>query len=493
MTPSSTYRCLLDIDEQTLSAWRDGLLGAGEAQRLDAHVAGCRACQSRLDEFDRLASTLRRQREAYLRPHVWRGLLARIESSLRRRFGRRGPVVWGGVLSAVAALLLVALFAALLSQHLARASVPTSGAGTPTGAVVTTTTARVSPTATQPAAQGWVTAQGMQQGVIPDVVFAPSAPATGYACIGISGANGAASIVVYGTQDTGVTWHELNRLAGGTRCLLSVNPTNPRDVVIVAFPDSPATVVFRSQDGGGRWDRPNLGQLSFQALGWDDGNFFITTQLTDSGSNLTEMFESVAGGAFVELDNQGKVGNLTLGQITAITGHGATIYLQSRQLATEPVSVQMWKSTDGGKTWAEVAFHDGSQLIRLLTASPDGRTLVGLYDSTHSQLAISRDDGASWQKLAAAPSRVTLWQTAFLAPDGSVVAYSARLGMVDQPDANIYELQSGASQWLVVATAPDNAFPKAVSWDAQGHVSVVWASQSLDSQGSLWQLIRHLL
>jgi hypothetical protein len=205
------------------------------------------------------------------------------------------------------------------------------------------------------------------------------------------------------------------------------------------------------------------------------------------------MFESVAGGAFVELDNQGKVGNLTLGQITAITGHGATIYLQSGQLATEPVSDQMWKSADGGKTWAEAAFHDGSQLIRLLTASPDGRTLVGLYNSAHSQLAISRDDGASWQKLAAAPSRVTLWQTAFLAPDGSVVAYSARLGMVDQPDTNIYELQSGASQWLVVATAPDNAFPKAVSWDAQGHVSAVWASQSLDSQGAQWQLIRHLL
>lgn len=493
MTPSSTYRCPLGIDEQTLSAWRDGLLGAAEAQRLEAHLAGCRACQLCLDQFDRLASTLRRQREPYLRPYVWSGLLARIESSPRRRFGRRGPVVWGGVLSAVAALLLVALFAALLSQHLGRASVPTSGTGTPTGSVVTTATARVSATATQPAAQGWAAAQGMQQGVIPDVAFAPSAPATGYACIGIAGANGAASIVVYGTQDTGVTWRELSRLAGGTRCLLSVNPTNPRDIVLVALPDSTATVVFRSQDGGGRWNKPNIGQLSFQALGWDDGNLFITTQLTDSGSNLTEMFESVAGGAVVELDNQGKVGNLTLGQITALTGHGATIYLQSGQLATEPISDQMWKSTDGGKTWAEATFHDGSQLIRLLTASPDGRTLVGLYDSAHSQLAISRDDGASWQQLAAAPSRVTLWQTAFLAPDGSVVAYSARLGMTDQPDANVYELQSGASQWLVVATAPDNAFPKAVSWDAQGHLSAVWASQSLDSQGALWQLIRHLL
>src|SRR5260370_25191341 len=104
MTPSSTYHCPLDIDEQTLSAWRDGLLGAGEAQRLDAHVAGCRACQSRLDEFDRLASTLRRQRGPYARPHVWRGLLAPIESRLRRRFGRRGAVVGGGVLPAAAAL-----------------------------------------------------------------------------------------------------------------------------------------------------------------------------------------------------------------------------------------------------------------------------------------------------------------------------------------------------------------------------------------------------
>src|SRR5258707_14464654 len=126
MTPSSTYRCPLDIDEQTLSAWRDGLLGAGEAQRLEAHVAGCRACQSRLDEFDRLASTLRRQREPYLRPHVWRGLLARIESSLWRCFGRRGPGVWGGGLSALAAHPLGVPFSALLSPHPARASLPTS-------------------------------------------------------------------------------------------------------------------------------------------------------------------------------------------------------------------------------------------------------------------------------------------------------------------------------------------------------------------------------
>src|SRR5258708_39845443 len=90
MTPSSTYRCPLDIDEQTLSAGRDGLLGAGEAQRLEAHVAGCRACQSRLDQFDILASTPRRQLRPYLRPHVWRGLLARSERRPARRV--RGPV-----------------------------------------------------------------------------------------------------------------------------------------------------------------------------------------------------------------------------------------------------------------------------------------------------------------------------------------------------------------------------------------------------------------
>ncbi|HEV8193350.1 MAG TPA: hypothetical protein VGP82_17950 [Ktedonobacterales bacterium] len=52
-----TLACPLDIPDKTLSALRDGLLGAGERQRLESRLPTCAACQQRLAQFERLGWT----------------------------------------------------------------------------------------------------------------------------------------------------------------------------------------------------------------------------------------------------------------------------------------------------------------------------------------------------------------------------------------------------------------------------------------------------
>ena len=51
--------CNLALDPLTLSAWRDGALGAEEMRRIGEHVAGCDACQVRLAQYDAIGGTLR--------------------------------------------------------------------------------------------------------------------------------------------------------------------------------------------------------------------------------------------------------------------------------------------------------------------------------------------------------------------------------------------------------------------------------------------------
>ncbi|HEX6122969.1 MAG TPA: zf-HC2 domain-containing protein, partial [Ktedonobacterales bacterium] len=138
--------CALDITEEALSAWHDGLLAAGEAERLASHVGTCAACQARLADFQALGHLLRQQWTPNLQARIWRGLRHAMEGDGMRGMKGRERAIWGTTAAVVAAVLVVALFAGLLARRAGQSGQPGSGTTllpTPTA----TATATPTPTA----------------------------------------------------------------------------------------------------------------------------------------------------------------------------------------------------------------------------------------------------------------------------------------------------------------------------------------------------------
>lgn len=486
MTSPIGYECPLGVPTETLSAWRDGLLDQRETAQLSAHVADCPACRERLAAFDRLGATLRSSPAPDLRQPVWAGLRARILRGGRGKPG--GRALWGGGLATVAAALLVALFLALFSGHGHRT---TPGSGTVTAEVTApsaTTTATHAPTATATvSAAGWSAAYTSTSGGLAGYMLAvaPTNPQIAYLCAG--NANGVTT--VFASSDGGQSYQPAGSLPHPGQCSPSVDPTNPRDLVVTVQTSSSTTDLYRSQDGGLSWQPQNLGGLSVMGVGWQGANLWATAAAEDSGGpGLTELWVSRNGGAMTEVDQNGSVSSgisLTdLGHTALITGHDATVYLVFGQTTVQPIGSTTIRSIDNGATWSRMKPTDGGQTIDVVTASPDGKTLVGVYDTQSGQVVVSRDDGATWQK---APAGANAFDNIWMTPDGSLVALSSQYGMAQNPDNNVYELPAGASSWSVALSMPQSLFVIAVSWDDSGRPAAIWAIGSLGSANGLFK------
>jgi hypothetical protein len=140
-----------------------------------------------------------------------------------------------------------------------------------------------------------------------------------------------------------------------------------------------------------------------------------------------------------------------------------------------------------------VAFADGGQRVHPYVATPDGQTLVGIYDGTPIRLALSSDDGQTWRNLPSAPASVPGFNSLLAAPDGTLLATSSRSTLASNPDSNLYRVAPGAATWAVATVLPANTVPQALAWNASGHPTAVWASHAADDRGSSLNLIAHPL
>lgn len=479
MISPTTDRCAMGLTDTTLSAWRDELLSKRDMQRITEHVPTCAACQSRIGDFERIRRALLDQRLPDMQARVWRGLRASIQADVQRGHRRwKRPSASTG-LATLAAVLLVTLFATLLYGRIGSPSVP--GSGTPTVNVTATSaiTATASATATPPGTWTRVDAVGNQG--FPAIAFAPSQPTRGYAINGGGGGRSTQILSIVVTSDGGKTW----QVAGSpgiscTRCLVSVNPIDPQDVVVVDKQTQTAIAIARSRDGGANWTKPDVGNLAFDALGWMGSTLFVATQVTENPINSqVNLYVSANGQPFTRLDNNGVVSGITLESPRFIIGLGSMAFLQWGQIQP-PVGETTIVSHDNGQTWAPVTFHDGSERVHLINATPtvtdDALVMVGIYDSANNQAVVSRDDGATWQKLPAAPSGVPYYQYLGVAPDGTVFAISSTVFQQNNPDRNIYTAKAGDGQWHVASVLPLNAVPLTVAWDTNGHPADFWAS-----------------
>lgn len=481
MASSTTERCTLNLTDDALSAWRDDLLGRGEMRRISEHVPTCLACQQRSGGFERIRDALLGQRIPDMQTRVWRGLRASLDADIQRGHRRWTQPTASTWLATLAAVLLITLFATVLYGHIGRVSLP--GSGTPTANPLATNTltatAAITATATTPALGAWKRVDAVGRQGFPAIAFAPSQPARGYAC-SVDPTNNY-RFVVSVSSDSGRTW-QATELPGisGTLCLVSVNPEDPQDVVVVNNQTQNSIVIARSRDGGATWTKPDVDNLAFDALGWAGSSLFVVTQVTENPvSSQVNLHVSMNGQPFVRLDNNGLVSGIELGGARFITGLGSTVFLQWGQIQP-PVGETTIVSHDGGQTWAQVTFHDGSQRVHLLnaatTATDDALVLVGIYDSANTQVVVSRDEGATWHKLPAASSSVPYFGYVAVAPDGTVFAVSNTVYQQDNPDRNVYSAKAGDGQWGVASVLPVGAFPLTVAADSIGHPTAFWAS-----------------
>jgi photosystem II stability/assembly factor-like uncharacterized protein len=461
----------------------------------------------------------------------------------QRRFFVGGGRIWGSVAAAIVVVTLVGVFAALL----ARGPLGRLGSGTGTPGPTTTPCQTASPFFTpQPSATpfaapgatpiatafsaqtptpgesagstptpypcpptplpgatptgtpaqssayeqlGWKAAQGVAKGLVPRVVYSTSKPSAGYACTISSGG----SLQISKTTDGGVTWKFLNNpiQINGTFCFVTVNPTNPNDVLV--NDGSPFTnTIVRSKDGGVTWQKQNAGTLAFQNWGWAGSTLLVGTILTESQEPLTALYKSVNGGPFVQVDQQWMLAGVKLSLPTFLGGTTSQLFVQSGtvQLSDPTIVVEeTFTSHDGGATWQRVTFAGGA--VHLLDASADRRALIGLASDDLTRVEVSLDAGQTWRKLPVKPSGVPGFGALFVTPDGSVIATSQRLGMANQPDNRVFLARPGATQWTIPATLPENAALQTIQCDTAGRASALWASYA--PGGTDWLLLSHPL
>lgn len=483
MTSPTTDRCTLNLTDETLSAWRDSLLGQHDMRRIAEHVPTCSACQQRISGFERIGHVLLGQRVPDMQARVWRGLHDAIEADVRRGRRRWTAPKAGKGLATLAAVLLIALFAALLYGRVGRTPLP--GTGTPTASLVATNTltltATTTATATTTSLGKWRRVDAVGSEGFPTIAFAPSQPDRGYAINGGGGGRSTSTVSIVVTSDAGKTW----QVAGspgisGMNLLISVDPTDPQDVVVVNNQTQNGIAIARSRDGGATWTKPDVGTLAFDALGWAGSSLYVATQVTENPiSSQVNLYVSVKGQSFVRLDHNGFVSGIELGEgPRLITGLGSTVFLQWGQIQP-PAGETTLVSHDNGQTWTSITFHDGSQVVHLLSTTPtvtgDALVMVGIYDSANNQVVVSRDEGATWQKLPAASSSVPGYLYLGVAPDGAVFAVSTTHFVQSNPDSNLYMARAGDDQWRIAGVLPANALPVTIAWDANGHPTDFWA------------------
>lgn len=144
--------CPDGVSAETLSALRDELLPAAEAERLRTHAASCIACRARLAQHDELRRALLAQPELEPGERIVAGVRERLGRRLARRRlallpgAPRSPLRWSGLGALASAAAVLLLFVYVLGTRLA--SPLTTRKLTPSGTATMTPVPSPSATAT---------------------------------------------------------------------------------------------------------------------------------------------------------------------------------------------------------------------------------------------------------------------------------------------------------------------------------------------------------
>lgn len=382
---------------------------------------------------------------------------------------------------------------------------------TPTPAPAQISADAAATVAARDAGNGWLAAGPPEAQTI---AFAPSDPATAYTC-GVSPtvpAGGSGPIVVEVSYDGGTTWERRPVPATDQACWLSVDPLDAADVAleVTAAPSQPGapapTTLYRSFDGGASWapfappprSTGDLGAIGYYQMAWSGGALFVAPYYI--GENGSTRVAVGRGGALAWLDVTALFADTADGaSINRLFSTSGSLYVEVNRNVRDCLSdcFKVWRSRDGGATWAAIAPRIAGSEVQVLDAQPDRPVLFGQYDvaadGNSRTYARSEDDGATWTPLPPLPQGLVA-SSLVTTPLGYTYAAAWSFGSVPTGvPLGIYALRHASDRaWSFLAPYPHGFGGPIVSWDAGGAPLWLWgnATQPTD-QGPAAGLERH--
>jgi photosystem II stability/assembly factor-like uncharacterized protein len=228
------------------------------------------------------------------------------------------------------------------------------------------------------------------------IALAPSSPNIVYVGTGSEHASG---IGLLKSTDGGITWQFPSSVIAFRFFRISVNPTNPLE--LVAGTDAGG---LRSTDGGNSWTTVISGAEYFEVndIKRDPSNPAVLYAAARINSGDSRVLKSTNGGASFDEKLVGLPTNADVASLAIAPSNPQLLYLLTAVQETSHI----YKSTDGGETWADLPGVSGdprSFVSRVLgnssahnnaiVVSPSNPNIVIAAGVTHIR---STDAGATW-------------------------------------------------------------------------------------------------
>ncbi|MGO8949274.1 MAG: zf-HC2 domain-containing protein [Ktedonobacterales bacterium] len=541
-----------------VSDYHSGDVDAAEAASVEEHLAGCEECRRALAVYQRfyaLASSPLRLGElssvvaeqlSMTNDGVGRFMDGATVERHSRRHGSLHPEQSRrllGIASVLAASLIIVGFLAVLGPRIGSIGKPTTPTPYPSATLSgPTPTVQLN---NLPAPGTGYTNAGPDWAT--NLAFAPSSPNIVYACGEVPYVS--IEILVAISTDGGHSWQSQASPASPDSagilprqgyslgplnpCTLTVDPTNPWDVALLAQYctdyvtsdngmiqcEAMSTQLYRSFDAGATWAE----------VGKSDGDWIaseIASEIAWVGSTLfistTEgIARSIAGGPFTLLRQSffGTTTDADLARNLSVIGNTLFVSEVACQAAAggSPCAGPTERSDDLGVRWSPMSWTYRSNIVSLLVVGGDGKTLIGrtLIGGQSDIFLRSVDGGATWSPLPPAPNYTGpfsspsqsptadfsgLFETDGLSsecpitesPDGTIytelslnVMSSSGIGT---ENTGIYELALGAENWRYFAPPPGGYVPEIFLWSSAGHLAVIWGERGSRSDSGFQYL-----
>jgi photosystem II stability/assembly factor-like uncharacterized protein len=240
----------------------------------------------------------------------------------------------------------------------------------------------------------------------------PRSPETLYVLADTLSAEGL-RLTFFRTTDSGDSWTRIALPPGG---FIDVE-VDPRTGALFLLGQS----FSFSMDGGATWRQPAAGSVS--ALIWDvafpdsPATVVYAAGFYHSGGRLdppqARVFKSADGGATWTRSDAGLEGVLSIRRIVAVPGAPSTLF------ATDGSSI--FRTTDAGATWQRTFGPSAVDVIRDLLAGPDGT----LYAYSVARGVFTSRDGATWTQFAPPLPPGAETERIILDPDDPETLYAA--------------------------------------------------------------------
>ncbi len=330
------------------------------------------------------------------------------------------------------------------------------------------------------------------------------------------------------SRDSGHSWRTVKTPAYGSDCVVSVNPTNARDIVLLsvicALCDATQvqTRVWRSRDAGQTWAAiapprvPNVPNASSGAttasaasnapgaanttnlsttwpvyvgrITWAGGALYLAAFPGLAAKAQLAVCPNASACSWVDLSRvmAGEPSGLIASPLS-IEGMNNTLYMQlTSQQRCPPACVRDATSSDGGATWTPFAPTFRGQPVQPRPESHGAPDLLGYYqapDAPTESLISSSDGGVTWHIRPNPPSGL-FTQQILESPDGTIYAWmtqasnAAYVSSGKTMPQGIYALAPNGKAWRLVA--PEQTSQSiailALSCDAHGHAQAIWGN-----------------